>query len=154
MGGGALLPGFDQLLHRETGLPIHVDGEPLTTVVRGAGRGLEELRGWPSAARRGQLLGIEPSAGAAAATCAASAFLPPGSGEEIVTVTEVSATWPLHVHSWSVWLTVPVISGGTGGAALTVPFESAPAAPMSTSDATGTSRGQDTARDATKARCS
>lgn len=43
VGGGALLPGFDRLLNRETGLTITVDREPLTTVARGAGDALEEI---------------------------------------------------------------------------------------------------------------
>jgi rod shape-determining protein MreB len=43
VGGGALLPGFDQLLRRETGLPVTVADDPLTTVARGAGQALEEL---------------------------------------------------------------------------------------------------------------
>src|SRR5262249_23010650 len=37
-GGGALLPGLDRLLGRETGLPIMVSEDPLTCVVRGAGQ--------------------------------------------------------------------------------------------------------------------
>jgi rod shape-determining protein MreB and related proteins len=41
-GGGAQLHGLDCLLAQETGLPIHVDEEPLTCVVRGAGIVLEE----------------------------------------------------------------------------------------------------------------
>jgi rod shape-determining protein MreB and related proteins len=41
-GGGAQLRGLDRLLARETGLPIHVDEEPLTCVVRGAGIVLED----------------------------------------------------------------------------------------------------------------
>ncbi len=41
-GGGAQLRGLDRLIAQETGLPIHVDEEPLTCVVRGAGRVLEE----------------------------------------------------------------------------------------------------------------
>ena len=41
-GGGAQLRGLDWLLGHETGLPIHVDEEPLTCVVRGAGTVLEE----------------------------------------------------------------------------------------------------------------
>jgi len=41
VGGGALLPGFDQLIRRETGLPVVRDEEPLTTVARGAGAALE-----------------------------------------------------------------------------------------------------------------
>ena len=43
VGGGALLRGFDELLRQETGLPVTVDEEPLTTVARGAGQALEEL---------------------------------------------------------------------------------------------------------------
>ena len=42
VGGGALLPGFDQLLERETGLAVTVDAEPLTTVARGAGEAMDE----------------------------------------------------------------------------------------------------------------
>lgn len=41
-GGGAQLRGLDTLLSRETGLPIHVDEEPLTCVVRGAGYVLDD----------------------------------------------------------------------------------------------------------------
>ncbi len=41
-GGGALIRGLDQLLAQETGLPIHVDEDPLTCVVRGTGRILDE----------------------------------------------------------------------------------------------------------------
>jgi rod shape-determining protein MreB len=41
-GGGALIRGLDLLLSRETSLPIHVDGDPLTCVVRGAGRILDD----------------------------------------------------------------------------------------------------------------
>jgi rod shape-determining protein MreB len=43
VGGGALLPGLDQLLLHETGLAVTIDQEPLTTVARGAGQALEEL---------------------------------------------------------------------------------------------------------------
>jgi rod shape-determining protein MreB len=43
VGGGALLPGFDELLRRETGLPVTVADEPLLTVARGAGQALEEI---------------------------------------------------------------------------------------------------------------
>jgi hypothetical protein len=42
-GGGALIRGLDQLIARETNLPIHVDEEPLTCVVRGAGRILDDI---------------------------------------------------------------------------------------------------------------
>jgi len=44
VGGGALLPGFAELLRRETGLTVTVDDDPLTTVARGAGAALEELQ--------------------------------------------------------------------------------------------------------------
>jgi rod shape-determining protein MreB len=43
VGGGALLRDFDQLLRQETGLPVTIADDPLTTVARGAGRALEEL---------------------------------------------------------------------------------------------------------------
>lgn len=42
-GGGAQLPGLDLLLQEETGLSVRIDADPLTCVVRGAGRVLEEL---------------------------------------------------------------------------------------------------------------
>src|SRR5687767_11375841 len=42
-GGGALIRGLDTLLARETNLPIHVDADPLTCVVRGAGRILDDV---------------------------------------------------------------------------------------------------------------
>jgi rod shape-determining protein MreB len=38
-----LIRGLDLLLQEETGLPIHVDEEPLTCVVRGCGRILDDL---------------------------------------------------------------------------------------------------------------
>ncbi|HEU5189209.1 MAG TPA: rod shape-determining protein [Methylomirabilota bacterium] len=41
-GGGALLPGLDLLLHQQTDLPITISEDPLTCVVRGAGRLLDE----------------------------------------------------------------------------------------------------------------
>ncbi len=43
-GGGALIRGLDRLLQHETNLPIHVDDEPLTCVVRGAGRILDDVQ--------------------------------------------------------------------------------------------------------------
>src|SRR5438477_340964 len=43
VGGGALLPGIDELIRRQTGLEVKIDDEPLTTVARGAGKALEEL---------------------------------------------------------------------------------------------------------------
>ena len=42
-GGGALIPGLDVLIHEVTGLPVIVADDPLTCVVMGAGRVLEEL---------------------------------------------------------------------------------------------------------------
>jgi rod shape-determining protein MreB len=42
-GGGALLPGLDRLLRQETALPITVSNDPLTCVVRGAGKLLDTL---------------------------------------------------------------------------------------------------------------
>jgi rod shape-determining protein MreB len=44
VGGGTLLRGFAELVHRETGLPVVADSQPLTTVARGAGAALDELR--------------------------------------------------------------------------------------------------------------
>jgi rod shape-determining protein MreB len=43
VGGGALLPGLDQLLEQQTGLRVTIDEDPLTTVARGAGRALGQL---------------------------------------------------------------------------------------------------------------
>ncbi|HQN18988.1 MAG TPA: rod shape-determining protein, partial [Syntrophobacteraceae bacterium] len=42
-GGGALLKGLDQLLRHETGLPITITEDPLSTVVLGSGKALEEI---------------------------------------------------------------------------------------------------------------
>ncbi|RJO70321.1 MAG: rod shape-determining protein [Myxococcales bacterium] len=42
-GGGALLKGLDNLLREETGLPIMVAEDPLSCVVLGSGKALEEL---------------------------------------------------------------------------------------------------------------
>ncbi|CAN5558257.1 rod shape-determining protein [soil metagenome] len=42
-GGGALLKGLDERLRRETSLPVHVADDPLTAVVRGTGKVLEDL---------------------------------------------------------------------------------------------------------------
>ncbi|MDR0466114.1 MAG: rod shape-determining protein [Deltaproteobacteria bacterium] len=43
-GGGALLRGLDQLLREETSLPITVVDDPLSTVVIGTGKALDNLR--------------------------------------------------------------------------------------------------------------
>ncbi|MFW5999397.1 MAG: rod shape-determining protein [Halanaerobiaceae bacterium] len=42
-GGGALLNGFDELLSRETEIPVFIADEPLYCVVKGTGKALEEL---------------------------------------------------------------------------------------------------------------
>jgi rod shape-determining protein MreB len=42
-GGGALLRNLDVLLREETGLPVHLAEDPLTAVVMGAGKVLDEL---------------------------------------------------------------------------------------------------------------
>jgi len=42
-GGVALLKGLDDLLKQETGLPIKIADDPLTTVVLGSGRALDNL---------------------------------------------------------------------------------------------------------------
>lgn len=42
-GGGALLRGIDKLLEKETGLPVKIADDPVTCVVRGTGKYLEEL---------------------------------------------------------------------------------------------------------------
>jgi rod shape-determining protein MreB len=42
-GGGALLEGLDIRLNEETKMPVQVADDPLTCVVRGTGRALEEI---------------------------------------------------------------------------------------------------------------
>ncbi len=42
-GGGALLKGLDERIRRETNLPVHVAEDPLSAVVRGTGKVLENL---------------------------------------------------------------------------------------------------------------
>ena len=42
-GGGALLRNLDILLREETGLPVIIADDPLTAVVRGSGKVLDEL---------------------------------------------------------------------------------------------------------------
>ena len=42
-GGGALLRGLDLLIREETGLPVFVAEDPLTAVVRGVGKMLDEI---------------------------------------------------------------------------------------------------------------
>ncbi|MGQ9880533.1 MAG: rod shape-determining protein [Armatimonadota bacterium] len=47
-GGGALLRGLDYLITKETGIPVHVAADPLSCVVIGTGRVLEEIETNPS----------------------------------------------------------------------------------------------------------
>ncbi|HPT84259.1 MAG TPA: rod shape-determining protein [Limnochordia bacterium] len=42
-GGGALLKGLDELLIRETGMPVHICERPLTAVAEGAGQALKHF---------------------------------------------------------------------------------------------------------------
>ncbi len=42
-GGGAMLKGLDELIRRETNLPVHVAEDPLSAVARGTGKVLENL---------------------------------------------------------------------------------------------------------------
>lgn len=42
-GGGSLLKGLDVLLSRETGMPVHLAEEPLSSVAVGAGKALENI---------------------------------------------------------------------------------------------------------------
>jgi rod shape-determining protein MreB len=42
-GGGALLRDIDRLLMEETGLPVVIADDPLTCVVRGSGKALENV---------------------------------------------------------------------------------------------------------------
>lgn len=43
-GGGALLKGLDALITADTGLKVTIDNDPLTTVVRGTGRTLDDKK--------------------------------------------------------------------------------------------------------------
>jgi rod shape-determining protein MreB len=42
-GGGALLNNFDKLLREESGLPITVTDDPLSTVALGSGKALDSI---------------------------------------------------------------------------------------------------------------
>lgn len=42
-GGGALLKGLDERIRMETNLPVHVADDPLTAVVRGAGKAIDNI---------------------------------------------------------------------------------------------------------------
>jgi rod shape-determining protein MreB len=47
-GGGALLQGLDMLISRETSMPVHIANDPLSCVVIGTGRVLEEIHSNPA----------------------------------------------------------------------------------------------------------
>lgn len=47
-GGGALLEGLDLLISRETSMPVHIANDPLSCVVIGTGRVLEEIHSNPA----------------------------------------------------------------------------------------------------------
>jgi rod shape-determining protein MreB len=42
-GGGALLEGFDKLIHNQTNLPVAIADDPLTCVARGGGIALDMI---------------------------------------------------------------------------------------------------------------
>ena len=42
-GGGALLRGLDQLIMRETGIPVHIAEDPLSCVAMGTGQALDQI---------------------------------------------------------------------------------------------------------------
>jgi len=43
-GGGALLRGLDKLISEETGLPVHIADDPMSAVVKGTGKVLDEIK--------------------------------------------------------------------------------------------------------------
>jgi len=47
-GGGALLKGLDERLRRATSLPVHVADDPLTAVVRGTGKAIDQFSKYSS----------------------------------------------------------------------------------------------------------
>jgi len=42
-GGGGIIKALDERIRLETSLPVHISEDPLTAVVRGTGKVLEEL---------------------------------------------------------------------------------------------------------------
>lgn len=53
-GGGALIKGLDERIKKETGLPVFVADDPLTAVVRGVGKVLENLSKYQQVILRGK----------------------------------------------------------------------------------------------------
>lgn len=43
-GGGSLLKGIDKLISEETGLPVHIADDPVTAVIRGTGKVLDNIQ--------------------------------------------------------------------------------------------------------------
>ena len=43
-GGGSLLRSLDKLIAEETGLPVHIADDPITAVVNGTGKVLDEMQ--------------------------------------------------------------------------------------------------------------
>jgi rod shape-determining protein MreB len=63
-GGGALLAGLEERVHRETGMPAYVHSAPLTCVALGAGKSLEEFDTLARTGRaQGRRLAPRPAAG-------------------------------------------------------------------------------------------
>ncbi|MGI6468600.1 MAG: rod shape-determining protein [Syntrophomonadaceae bacterium] len=52
-GGGSLLDGLDELLSRETNLPVHIADDAISCVARGTGKALEEMSVLKGTKRRG-----------------------------------------------------------------------------------------------------
>jgi rod shape-determining protein MreB len=52
-GGGVLLRGMDEVVAKETGLPVHMADDPLTAVARGTGMVLDSLDKWKRYLDRG-----------------------------------------------------------------------------------------------------
>jgi rod shape-determining protein MreB len=57
VGGGALLPGLAEFITKNTGLPTRIDAEPLTAVVRGTAKFLEDLDLYSTFLSEGEDLG-------------------------------------------------------------------------------------------------
>ncbi|HCF51039.1 MAG TPA: rod shape-determining protein [Syntrophomonas sp.] len=52
-GGGSLLDGLDELLTRETNLPVHIADDAISCVARGTGKALEEMSALKGSKRKG-----------------------------------------------------------------------------------------------------
>lgn len=53
-GGGALLKGLDERIRLETNLPVHIADDPLTAVVRGTGKVLEDMGSYEKVLLKGK----------------------------------------------------------------------------------------------------